>query len=262
MSDMPTNQQIFAVFFAILFGAMLSSLKGFVAFPWGQALSSSPAFDDGRIYRRRLSLSILILNVLPIVLFAIVFRLWGAQAGAHANHLSVWTLLRVALSAMGVYAPYRFFHGVITCRLTRNWFYRPGELWALRRERAMVLNPFPHFISAAIYALVSVCFAWHDTRVNVVAASLVLAILVVLPFWHKVAAMFNRGGEKMEPDESKLDEDKKARLLALAINLAKRATAHEISASDKATTRIYEELKDLVRKEKIDVRKLMRDAIL
>lgn len=162
---MSVIQQLFAVFYAVLFGAMLSSLRGFVAFPWGQALSSlscalrrfygsKSLLCRYRRYIARLLLSIIVLNVLPILMFAGYFRLLGRPVES-VNQLSLWRVMLVALSALGVYAPYRLWHAIITCGLSSNCFYLRHEVDELVKDREMGPSSLAHLLAACCYAAAS-----------------------------------------------------------------------------------------------------------
>lgn len=136
-----TVRELFAVFYAVLFGAMLSSLRGFVAFPWGQALSSlsyrkePPPRRNKYRYLARLLLSIVILNLLPILMFAGYFRLFGGKV--ETDQFPLWQVMLIALSALGVYAPYRLWHAVITSSFFSDFFYLSAELYELMKYRKM-----------------------------------------------------------------------------------------------------------------------------
>lgn len=100
-------QQVFMVFYAILYGTSLGSLSSFVPFPWGDI--------DTRKRLRRIPLSLFVLNILPFVYFLVMFFLLKSQPFCFHNWFQKLFALLVLLSSLGVFAFYRLYHIIFYC---------------------------------------------------------------------------------------------------------------------------------------------------
>ncbi len=99
--------QVFMVFYAILYGVMLSSLNSFVPFPWGD-------IDDCR-RGKRVVLSIFILNLLPFLYFlGVSYLIRNDSFSLISLNQFIFNLLVLA-SALGVFAFYRLYHIIFFC---------------------------------------------------------------------------------------------------------------------------------------------------
>ena len=100
-------QQIYAFFCAVMYAGMLNSLVGLAPFPWGFLAESSPL--KGRL-AWRLLVSIVILNVAPILIFA-----WGYLSldSFGARQIVFWDIVLIGLCSLSVFSSYRFYHFII-----------------------------------------------------------------------------------------------------------------------------------------------------
>lgn len=183
---MSLSQQLFAVFYAVLFGAMLSSLKGFVPFPWGQVLRIPHTRSKRLLWLRyvlRLLVSIIVLNALPLLLFGGIFRLLANSSEICSNQLTLGRLLLIGGSALGVYAPYRLFHFlvIITGRSSKRCLrYTKRQIQALNSDRKMGLDPFAHLVSGLIYCTVSLALAYSLTPGEAQWVAIVVGLLLAI----------------------------------------------------------------------------------
>ena len=103
---MTIGQQLFSIFYAVLYGVMLTSLSNLQAFPWG--FCAAPT--DRLRLACRLVVSILLFNAAPFLLFAAGF---GMLSGCSDNDIGFWQVFTIALAALSVYSPYRLYHLLI-----------------------------------------------------------------------------------------------------------------------------------------------------
>jgi hypothetical protein len=105
-------QQLFVVFFAICWGTSSNAWPRWKPFHW------TFVFELIQV-RRRVGLSIRLLNVCPITYFAIVLA-WIGHGGPNMGTLRVGDCLRLAVlgisPAFAVFGFYRIWFGVIECR--------------------------------------------------------------------------------------------------------------------------------------------------
>jgi len=81
---MVQSQDMFMLFFSILYGIMLNSVAGLGAFPFAEALQrkdlvkidkkNGDTWEKGPITKRRLCLSSVVLNLLPFLYFALCLQ--------------------------------------------------------------------------------------------------------------------------------------------------------------------------------------------
>jgi hypothetical protein len=116
--ELNVYQTIFIVFYAILYGRMLGSVSVFIPFPWASLVSRD--FKD----KFRLSISLIILNLLPFVYFIWVFGLLGKSSFPALIRKDIFYWLGVykelnielfytLLLALGVFGFYRLYHVLI-----------------------------------------------------------------------------------------------------------------------------------------------------
>jgi hypothetical protein len=97
-------QQIFLVFFAIFWGTVANAWPGRKPFQW-------PLLKHGPVFRR-LILSMILLNIVPVLYFAWILSVLGAR------HHGVIIALLPAFSVFGFY---RIWLGLTQC--VAGWFY-------------------------------------------------------------------------------------------------------------------------------------------
>ena len=104
---MNESQTIFSLFYAVLYGAMLTSLGSLRAFPWGFFVESR---TKKKKLATRLVLSIVIFNILPFLVFA-----WGIKVLNNSifASLCIWNILASAISSLSVFCPYRIYHFIL-----------------------------------------------------------------------------------------------------------------------------------------------------
>ena len=146
------TQAAFAFFFAVLYAAMLTGLAGLQPFPWG--FGAEPTPHRWRLLWR-LVVATLLLNLLPLMLFA-----YGYLALSHyKTELTFWLIVLAGLSGMAVFAPYRLYHVLIV--LTRGSAIalydegvgRDDSEEVSRRLRAIRKWPSGHILACVFYLL-------------------------------------------------------------------------------------------------------------
>jgi len=119
----PNNEKkykdLFVLFYAVFFGSMLASCWGLSLFQWGQ-LFSIPEVG------RRLLLSLILLNILPIFYFSGIYQ--KINFSLLANFVGeAWTIFLIAFLGLSVFGFYRFFQLIITFDKMRDWLYHSSE---------------------------------------------------------------------------------------------------------------------------------------
>ena len=140
---MNESQTIFSLFYAVLYGAMLTSLGSLRAFPWG-------AFVEPQTKRKklitRLVVSICIFNILPFLVFA-----WGIRILANSifSSLCIWNILASSISSLSVFCPYRIYHFVLA--VNPNFLYENDEWEKIREARTFRDSKLGHFLATVLY---------------------------------------------------------------------------------------------------------------
>ena len=103
MSPVSLNipQQAFILFFAIFWGASANSQPRWKAFAWGATGADKPSW-------RRVWLSVMILNLLPLVYFPLVLRLLSGDRWTNLTAWSASTLFKIFLATLPAFAPFGF----------------------------------------------------------------------------------------------------------------------------------------------------------
>lgn len=137
-----TTQQVFTLFFAVLYGVMLTSGGGFRLFPWGQSIEGS------RPATRRIWISVVLLTLVPVVGF-----LWLYNRASVIPQSDLGLGL-AALSGLSVFAPYRVYHAVSALLQRTRWaLYGDAEWQDITRRRQMSRVPWGHLVAATVYCL-------------------------------------------------------------------------------------------------------------
>ena len=165
-------QQVFSLFYAVTFGAMLAGVGRFRAFAWADEYDWGPKnevracslrttwsaprrrpVEPTCLRVRRLAWSVVCFNLLPFVLFLVELLLLPS---ACATDSTFWPLAWwVCVASMSVFAPYRLFH-VVTYGLQRfpSWRLYSHGAFAEVFEREVRWHPWQmlwHSLSAAFY---------------------------------------------------------------------------------------------------------------
>lgn len=140
---MQTSETIFSMFYAVLFGLMLSHLASFKAFPWG-------FMSEGGIKRQmqliaRLTFSLAMFNVIPFLLFAVGFDLISKLQ----HPLTYTDIVLSGVLALSVFAPYRMHHLITS--VCHNVFYEDKEWEDIVSGRAYRKTPLGHALAVGLY---------------------------------------------------------------------------------------------------------------
>lgn len=140
---MNESQTIFSLFYAVLYGAMLTSLGSLRAFPWGLFVESQ---GEKKKLAYRLVLSIFIFNILPFLIFA-----WGVKIlnDPMFASLGIWNILASALSSLSVFCPYRIYHFILS--INSRFLYDDDEWDEVSEARTFRESGFGHFLATLIY---------------------------------------------------------------------------------------------------------------
>ncbi len=151
---MTTAQQIFSIFFAVLYGAMLTSISGLQAFPWG-----FPAERGKRIRLAwRLLVALLCFNILPFLIFASGYMVLASHETSALTYLSV---LGIAVSSLSVFAPYRIYHWLmVALRDGAFSLYDTADYEIVRNSRSIRESPLGQFLALIIYGLAFFLTFW------------------------------------------------------------------------------------------------------
>ncbi|MCG8026420.1 MAG: hypothetical protein N0E55_17670 [Candidatus Thiodiazotropha taylori] len=141
---MNETQQIFSMFYAILFGTMLSNVISFRAFPWGVLGFVGVGFRHERV---RLMLAVLMFNVLPFFIFAFGYTLLGHVA---EKPDLIWIIYSAFLSLV-VFAPYRAWHALQN--YNSAWCYTKGEWSEIANERNIKQTMAGNVMATILYML-------------------------------------------------------------------------------------------------------------
>lgn len=166
MSEFDLSEQMFMLFFSILYGIMLNGAIGLRAFPLASALMCKdmvkkechkrPKFEEGWRSLRRVFLSIWLLNVFPFIYFAFAFHFIGYFIGDLPSGNLICTIIQVVsigILSLGVFAFYRIFLGFIVWK----WkvFYTQCEYDEIVWKRSLYhRSSLPHFVSGILYLII------------------------------------------------------------------------------------------------------------
>jgi len=163
------SQEMFMLFFSILYGMMLNSVAGLGAFPFTEALIGKDVVDEGikktgiwvkgSKTRRRLILAIVILNLLPFSYFAVCFqnmRFIGKEI-SDTPLTSFLQIIFIGFLSLGTYAFYRFFLGFALLNPYGDpVFYTPYEKEKLLEKRNMFPSLTMGIVSGIVYLVPSI----------------------------------------------------------------------------------------------------------
>ncbi len=150
---MNVGQNIFLIFYAVLFGTMLSGTGGLHAFPWG-FFYESPSGVFRLLWR--LLMSIVCLYLLPAAIFGISFSVLAAYPSQLG---SVWHAPVLVFSALSVFAPYRLFlFLMIGLRATPLRLYSRAAFEDIAAQRHIRRSALGHFLSVVFFG----ALVWLD----------------------------------------------------------------------------------------------------
>lgn len=140
---MNESQTIFSLFYAVLYGALLTSLGSLRVFPWGFFVESQ---TKRKKLITRLVVSICIFNIMPFLVFA-----WGIKILDNSifSSLCIWNVLASSISALSVFCPYRIYHLVLA--INPNLLYENDEWCKIREARTFRDSKLGHFLAAFLY---------------------------------------------------------------------------------------------------------------
>jgi len=154
-------QQVFMLFYAVLYGTTLSSMNGFFPFPWGRIFENNKA-------RNRLILSITFLNFCPIIYFFLVFYLLKEKTFCLNSFDQIIFSFLVILSALGIFAFYRIYHIIFCLDRNINLFWSNNycrndnccsigkDCWMqIKRKRDIYCDYFGHLFAVITYLIPS-----------------------------------------------------------------------------------------------------------
>ena len=170
MNNMMETQEMFMLFFSILYGIMLNSLIGRGAFPITSALSckdmegrkekmekdakGEPDWKTRDRSCRRFVLSIFVLNVFPLIYFAVAFQSMGyiGDVFSTTNFNAIFQILSIGLIALSVFAFYYFFLGAVTWKKNDTPVFYTEYQWKEQyAEKVFYDSVKNHFIAGALY---------------------------------------------------------------------------------------------------------------
>ncbi len=152
---MSIGQHIFLIFYAVLFGAMLTRLSGLHAFPWGFFYES--AYGGFRLLWRLL-VSIFCFYLLPVIVFGVGFSF---LAGYPGESIPAWHAALIALSALSAFAPYRLFlFLMISLRATPIRLYSRESFEEIIAQRHIRRSPTGHLISLLLFSALILIDYW------------------------------------------------------------------------------------------------------
>jgi hypothetical protein len=156
---MGETHQMFMLFFSILYGIMLNSVIGLGAFPVGEALALRDLVEirngekkwvKGFKSSKRLVLSVVILNLSPLLYFALIYYPIGDIL---SSNLYSWTqIFCLGLLSLSVFGFYRFYLGAITWKSCGNLlFYTEEEARKHTAQRDIDPSPWAHIFAGFGY---------------------------------------------------------------------------------------------------------------
>ncbi len=166
---MNTAQQIYMLFFAVLYGSHLNSIGNFRPFQWRFWV------DEQKIIRkmllRRLCWGLVIFNLIPMVIFSVQFFLWGKLGYNLKDHSAFIYSFIAGLSAVAAFLPYRFYHWlfcmgyqklcqkeIVYAGYKNSWIiYTWQEYVTIINQRKMEPRPWVQGWAVVFYVLLPLC---------------------------------------------------------------------------------------------------------
>ncbi len=184
-------QEVFMLFYAVLYGTTLGSMSGFFPFQWGQLFLN-------KRFRNRLLLSIIFLNFGPIIYFlSVIYMLKGKTLCLSSWSQIIFSFL-VIFSALGVFAFYRIYHIFFCLDRNRNIFWLNdncrnddnclvgNDCWMrIKRKRNLHCDYFGHTFAVIFYFIPFIILlintkTIYDIIYITIISSLLLLIFLIL----------------------------------------------------------------------------------
>jgi len=124
---MRDSQTIFSVFFAVLYGSMLTGSLGLELFPWGWPAEKNEF--KRKILKRRLLCTILIFNIFPIFMFYFAYKILGESRYFCDKQLTFCKIILISLSSFSIFGPYRLFHALMIYLGEKSFAYSKFNLY-------------------------------------------------------------------------------------------------------------------------------------
>jgi len=164
---MVETQQMFILFFSILYGIMLNSVIGLRAFPlasafafkdyMGQNDQDKPIWEKGYRSFKRFVLSFVLLNILPFIYFAVAFQFIEKIIGNLPSANLFFTIVQVVFIgflSLGVFAFYRFFIGLAILKHKKNYVFYTEIEYEKHIEKRHVYPSSCHLILVGFVYLI------------------------------------------------------------------------------------------------------------
>jgi hypothetical protein len=152
------------VFFAVSYGQMLSSIGSFKPFPWGLCIEKNR--QTKWVLAKRLIATTLLFNIAPLALFALGYIAWEDRYSYPTEYTYINVVL-VAISALSVFAPYRFYHFIFVlgykkekklkcndyAKHSKHWLklYTCQDYLKIRNKRGLRLAPGGQMVSTIFF---------------------------------------------------------------------------------------------------------------
>lgn len=141
--NMNDSQTIFSVFYAVLYGSILSSCQSLRLFPWGFPKERG---EERKRLIRRLLLSIINFNIIPFIIFAFSYKYLLANIND-----SFINIIRVGLLSLSVFIPYRFYHLIMVYFKGKGLIYTEEEYNEIKRQRNLRESICGHLLAVLFY---------------------------------------------------------------------------------------------------------------
>lgn len=166
-------QQLFAIFFAIFWGTSSNAWPKWKPFHWTLVLYS------GRV-RCRVVLSVFVLNVIPVLYFALILCMLSGKVSADVFS-SFWSTCRVVAAsivpAFAVFGFYRLWIGIVECRPSCFYYSKDNIETALPECDVKGLN-IGEYIEPTIESL---CLKKWAAVPNLIFGIAYIAVAVLWP---------------------------------------------------------------------------------
>ena len=144
--EMNASQEIFSVFYAVLYGSMLSSSGELKLFPWG--FPAECRNKQRKRLIRRLVFAIVCFNLIPFIFYAIIYLRLSDICNDQLNFINI---VIIGMSSLMIYSIYRLWHFVMIITKSKEIIYSYGEYLEIVQKRGIRETPFGHLIATLFY---------------------------------------------------------------------------------------------------------------